>query len=114
MRVTNDNNNLSQVIMIFLGFVQIIATLISGKLMDKFPKKIFLIGGQLTMMTCLFLIFQFDNSELAIIVLVFMHTIAYSFSVGQLLMYYAAKLLENTGKVILVNWLFTFFVALSA
>ena len=45
MRVTDDNNDLSQVIMIFLGLVQIIATLLSGKLMDKFPKKYFLIGG---------------------------------------------------------------------
>ena len=45
MRVTDNNNELSQVIMIFLGFVQITATLLSGKLMDKFPKKYFLMGG---------------------------------------------------------------------
>lgn len=45
---------------------------------------------------------------------VFLHTVAYSFSVGQLLMYYAAKMLESTGIVIFVNWLFTFFVAISA
>ena len=45
MRVTGGNNDVSQVIMIFLGFVQITATLLSGKLMDKFPKKYFLIGG---------------------------------------------------------------------
>lgn len=59
MRVTNDNNNLSQLIMIFLGIIQIIATLIAGKLMDKFPKKYFLVGGILTMVLSLFLIFMF-------------------------------------------------------
>ena len=59
MRVTNNNNNLSQLIMIFLGIIQIIATLIAGKLMDKFPKKYFLVGGILTMVFSLFLIFMF-------------------------------------------------------
>lgn len=45
MRITNNNNDLSQLLIIFLGIVQIVATLIGGKLMDKFPKKQFLIGG---------------------------------------------------------------------
>ena len=45
------------------------------------------------MVFCLVLIFIFSTSELAIITFVFLHTIAYSFSIGQLLMYYAAKLL---------------------
>ena len=43
-----------------------------------------------------------------------MHTIAYSFSIGQLLMYYGAKMLENTSPVIFVNWLLTFVVAICA
>lgn len=62
MRVTGGNNNLSQTIMIFLGVVQIIATLISGKLMDRFPKKYFLLGGSLTMVLCLFFIFMLESS----------------------------------------------------
>lgn len=66
------------------------------------------------MILCLVAIFIFDWSEMAIIAFVFLHTVAYSFSVGQLLMYYAAKMLESTGIVIFVNWLFTFFVAISA
>ena len=66
------------------------------------------------MIICLCCIFAFDSNEMAIILFVFLHTIAYSFSVGQLLMYYAAKMLESTGVVIFVNWLFTFFVAISA
>ena len=45
------------------------------------------------MILCLVAIFMLDFSEMAIILFVFLHTIAYSFSVGQLLMYYAAKML---------------------
>lgn len=62
MRVTDNNNNLSQVIMIFLGFVQIIATLGSGRLMDRFPKKYFLVGGELAMVASLLCIFIFSSS----------------------------------------------------
>ena len=43
-----------------------------------------------------------------------MHTIAYSLSLGQLLMYYAAKMLENTSNVIMLNWALTFVVAMTA
>lgn len=113
MRVTDENNNLSQLIMIGLGVVQIVSTYAGGWLMDKFPKKTFLIGGEGAMAICLFCIFM-SSSEGAIILLVFIHTIAYSFSIGQLLMYYPVKMLPNTGMVILVNWFFTFVVALTA
>lgn len=113
MRVTDENNNLSQLIMIGLGVVQIVSTYAGGWLMDKFPKKTFLIGGEGAMAICLFCIFM-SGSEGAIILLVFIHTIAYSFSIGQLLMYYPVKMLPNTGMVILVNWFFTFVVALTA
>lgn len=113
MRVTDENNSLSQLIMIGLGVVQIVSTYAGGWLMDKFPKKTFLIGGEGAMAICLFCIFM-SGSEGAIILLVFIHTIAYSFSIGQLLMYYPVKMLPNTGMVILVNWFFTFVVALTA
>ena len=113
MRVTDENNNLSQLIMIGLGVVQIVSTYAGGWLMDKFPKKTFLIGGEGAMAICLFCIFM-SSSEGAIILLVFIHTIAYSFSIGQLLMYYPVKMLPSTGVVILVNWFFTFVVALTA
>lgn len=45
MRITDNNNNLSQVSIILFGIVQIIATFIGGKLMDKHSKKKFLFGG---------------------------------------------------------------------
>lgn len=113
MRVTDENNTASQMIMIGLGLVQIVSTYAGGWLMDKFPKKTFLVGGEATMAVCLFCIFM-SSSEIAIILFVFIHTIAYSFSIGQLLMYYPVKMLPNTGIVILVNWFFTFIVALTA
>ena len=114
MRITSENNNLSQLLIIFLGIVQIIATLAGGSLMDRYPKKPFLIGGEVCMAVCLGLIFLLSSYEYLVIVLIFVHTIAYSFSIGQLLMYYAAKMLDNTGYVVMVNWFVTFLVALSA
>jgi hypothetical protein len=43
-----------------------------------------------------------------------MHSIAYSFSIGQLLLFYAAKMLDSTGYVVMANWFATFLVAISA
>ena len=114
MRITSQDNNLSQMLIIFLGVVQIGATLAGGALMDRYPKRFFLIWGELAMALCLLGIFFSSSKEILVIFLIFLHTVAYSFSVGQLLMYYAAKLLDNTGPVIMVNWLLTFLVALSA
>lgn len=114
MRITNENNNLSQLLIIFLGVVQILATLLGGSLMDKYPKRPFLLGGEGCMVVCLLSIFLFSHVEGFVIVLIFIHTIAYSFSVGQLLMYYAAKMLDNTGYVVMMNWFVTFLVALTA
>jgi predicted MFS family arabinose efflux permease len=45
MRITNNNNNLSQLIIIFLGIIQIIATFIGGRMMDKWSKRNFLFAG---------------------------------------------------------------------
>lgn len=114
MRITNDNNNLSQFLIILLGVVQIFATLVGGSLMDRYPKRPFLLGGELCMVVCLLAIFTFSQFETLVIFLIFLHTIAYSFSVGQLLMYYAAKMLDNTGYVIMMNWFLAFLIALSA
>ena len=114
MRITNENNNLSQLLIIFLGVVQIFATLLGGSLMDKYPRRPFLLGGEACMVVCLLSIFLFSHVEGLVIFLIFIHTIAYSFSVGQLLMYYAAKMLDNTGYVVMMNWFVTFLVALTA
>ena len=61
MRITDDNNNLSQLLIIFLGVVQIFATLLGGSLMDRYPKRPFLLGGEACMVVCLMSIFMFSN-----------------------------------------------------
>lgn len=45
MRITDNNNSLSQFLIIVLGVIQIIATLIGGSLMDKYSKRAFLLFG---------------------------------------------------------------------
>jgi len=114
MRITDNNNNLSQISIILFGVVQILATLIGGKLMDKHSKKKFLFGGEVAMVVILACIFFFNSNTPVVVTLIFMHSIAYSFSIGQLLLFYAAKMLDSTGYVVMVNWFATFLVALSA
>lgn len=114
MRVTDNNNTLSQVIIIFLGIVQIIATFIGGKMMDKWSKRYFLFAGELSMVFILAFIFIFNQNIPLVVTLIFTHTIAYSFSIGQLLLFYASKMLDSTGNVVMANWFATFLVAISA
>ena len=114
MRITEGNNNLSQMLIILLGVIQIISTFIGGKLMDKWPKRNFLFGGQACMVVILTLIFIFRNNTTLVVSLIFLHSIAYSFSIGQLLLFYAAKMLDSTGYVSMANWFATFLVAISA
>jgi predicted MFS family arabinose efflux permease len=114
MRITDNNNNLSQLIIIFLGIVQIIATFIGGKMMDKWSKRYFLFVGEICMVFILAFIFIFNQNIGLVVTLIFMHSIAYSFSIGQLLLFYAAKMLDSTGYVVMANWFATFLVAISA
>lgn len=82
--------------------------------MDKHSKKKFLIYGEISMAVILLCIFVLEEYTSLVVILIFLHSIAYSFSIGQLLLFYAAKMLDNTGYIVGVNWFATFLVALSA
>lgn len=114
MRITDNNNNLSQLITIFLGVVMIVSTFTGGKLMDKWSKRHFLFIGEICMVFLLVFIYIFERYIGLVVTLIFLHTIAYSFSIGQLLLFYAAKMLDSTGYVSMVNWFATFLIAISA
>lgn len=101
-------------IIICLGLVQIVATFVGGKMMDRWSKRYFLFVGEACMVGILFFIFLFGDNTGLVVTLIFMHTIAYSFSIGQLLLFYAAKMLDSTGYVVMANWFATFLVAMSA
>lgn len=47
-----------------------------------------------------------------VILLVFVHTISYRFSVGPLYNYYASKMLRKTSTITITNWSMSFVVAL--
>ena len=61
MQITHDNNDLSQLLVIVLGVVQIGATFLGGSLMDKYSKRAFLLFGELAMALILFTIFIIDR-----------------------------------------------------
>lgn len=60
MRITDNNDSLSQFIIILLGIVQIVSTFVGGTLMDKYSKRAFLLFGELAMAIFLFSIFFFS------------------------------------------------------
>ena len=66
------------------------------------------------MVFILLFIYIFNQNLPIVVILIFMHTIAYSFSIGQLLLFYASKMLDSTGYVVMANWFATFLVAISA
>ncbi len=47
-----------------------------------------------------------------VILLIFIHTIAYRLSVGPLYNYYAAKMLKKTSTITITNWTMNFLVVL--
>jgi len=49
-----------------------------------------------------------------VILLIFVHTISYRFSVGPLYNYYASKMLRKTSTITITNWIMSFIVALSS
>lgn len=59
-------------------------------------------------------IFLFNQNIPLVVTLIFMHTIAYSFSIGQLMLYYANKMLDTNGGIVMFNWFATFLVAITA
>lgn len=97
-----------------MGIIQILATFIGGKLMDKYSKRYFLFIGEICLVFILAFIWIFNNNTKLVVILIFLHTIAYSFSIGQLLLFYASKMLDSTGYVVMANWFATFLVAISA
>lgn len=82
--------------------------------MDKYSKRYFLFIGEICLVFILAFIWIFNNNTKLVVILIFLHTIAYSFSIGQLLLFYASKMLDSTGYVVMANWFATFLVAISA
>jgi len=44
-KITNDNEELTQMITVFLGILQIVSSFVGGQMMDNRSKKMFLIVG---------------------------------------------------------------------
>lgn len=99
-------------IITFLGILQIISSFVGGQMMDNRSKKMFLIVGELIMAICLYAIYKLEKVYVMVILLIFVHTIAYRFSVGPLYNYYASKMLKKTSTITITNWSMSFVVAL--
>jgi predicted MFS family arabinose efflux permease len=114
MKITDKNKNLCQMLVLLLGIAQFVSSFIGGMMIDQTNKKYFLLSGEFLMACCLYSIFRLEQYEVMVILLIFCHTIVYSFGVGQLLVYYGGIMIKNTSIIVLTNWIATFLVALCA
>jgi len=121
--ITGGDKLLSQKLMLGLAFCQLVSATISGRFIDLFGRKYLLVRGQRILIVLLMLIFVVDNLEgylysmgsahLLIIVLLYLHIIAFNFSLGPVCIIYAAELVPNFTPIIITLRSFTFLVALS-
>ena len=91
-KVTNNNTNLTQWLLIILSFVQLIATFAATNVVDKIGRKIMILRGQVSVAICLFSIFviyelikdSFGSvfNSVAIIVLIFLHLLIMNLTLG--------------------------------
>jgi MFS family permease len=109
--------------MLGLALCQLVTATISGRFIDLFGRKYLLVRGQQTLIVLLLLIFAVDNLEgylysmgsahLVIIVLLYLHIIAFNFSLGPVCIIYAAELVPNFTPIIITLRSCTFLVALT-
>jgi MFS family permease len=120
--ITGGDKLLSQKLMLGLSFCQVVSSIISGRFIDLFGRKYLLIRGQQTLIVILTLIFIVDNLDeyfsknfihYFIIFLLYLHVIAFNFSLGPVCIIYAAELVPNFSPIIITLRTFTFLVALT-
>ena len=108
--------------MVGLAICQVGASLICSRFVDYFGRKFLILRGQQTLIFILFVIFIVDNIQeelnlkvlhYLIIALLYVHVIAFNFSLGPVAIIYAAELVPNLTPIIVTLRAATFFVALS-
>lgn len=91
-KITNDNLQFSQMLIIALSVFQVLATLLSTQVVDKLGRKIMILRGQIFVALCLICITIFDKLlsqvlgsnviSICIIALIFLHLLAMNLTLG--------------------------------
>jgi MFS transporter, SP family, xylose:H+ symportor len=100
-----------------LGFFQVLITVTSGFFINRFGRRpMMLVGmGVLTVALIIgFFVTQFiEEHERITVLVVFLHVLGYSVSLGPICMMYAVEALEDISIVIIVNWGLYSFITLA-
>ena len=122
LSVTDHNNRMSQDLMMGIAFCQVFSSSISGNFIDMFGRKFLLERGLIILTVILGLIFMVDNLDVyispsivhyIIISLIYMHVIAFNFTLGPICILYSAELVDNMTPIIMSLRASTFLVALT-
>lgn len=92
-KVTEGKEEYSQVLIIQLSLLQVVATLISTEIVDTIGRKRMLLTGQSLVGVILFSIFVFDTiggkvGEFAVLILIFLHILVMNMTLGSVCIVY--------------------------
>ena len=93
-----------------------IVTLFSGVLINKSGRRTLMLIGQSMVVGSLFLAFfgEMFKSENMVVVMVFVHIVGFSISLGPISMLYAAELMDNLTLVGTIIWVLTLIVSMTS
>ena len=109
-KITNNENLLTQTLMVILAIIQIIATVISSFIVDRKGRRPMLLSGYVILVVLLVGIFLSDTflsssfhnfSEVLIIVLLFLHIFVMNMTLGAICIVYCAEIVEDITWVII-------------
>jgi MFS family permease len=121
--VTDHNEELSKMLMLFLAFGQLLAAMMSGKLLNKYPRKTIFLIGQEVIIIILFLCFFFDMPNhflspgirhFCMGILINLHVVIFNLTLGPICIFYCSEILSDLKYVILTLKILSMFFALTS
>jgi MFS family permease len=116
LRITDNNEARANYYCLGLGLAQTITTLLSSLFLDRLGKRTFMLIGQSIILITLFSIFLTDlinPSEPVFIVMIFIHIVGFSLSLGPIIWMYISEILKEQSLIIGVIWMLTILAAIS-
>lgn len=109
--------------MLFLAFGQLLAAIMSGKLMNKYDRKKIFIKGQQIIIIILFLCFFFDTKNpffslqtrhFCMGILINLHVIVFNLTLGPICIFYCSEILKDLKYIVLTLKILSLFFALTS
>lgn len=114
--ITNGNKEMAQEYSFDLGVLQVVVTFLSGFLINRYGRRTLMLSGMTVIVLSLLggaveAWLEDDTSHILLIV-VFLHIVGFSLSLGPVGMLYIAEIMENVTLAVCVIWILTLFVSM--